>query len=182
MKIAIIGGGISGLLSARLLHPDHDICVFEANDYAGGHSNTVRFEAFGNRYAVDTGFMVFNHRTYPNFVRLLQQLGISSRESDMSFSVRCGKSGLEYQGNSLNGLFAQRRNIFRVSFHHMLLDILRFNRSARQFLKEGDDRLELGEYLARCRYSRPFIDNYLVPMGWSLYTLDTGGQGPECIG
>jgi predicted NAD/FAD-binding protein len=170
MRIAIVGGGISGLLSARLLARDHELCVFEANDYAGGHTNTVVFEAFGNRYAADTGFMVFNDRTYPNFIRMLKQLGVSARESDMSFSVRCGKSGLEYQGSSLNGLFAQRRNIFRASFHRMLLDILRFNRGARELLRDGDDSLELGEYLRRRRYSRPFIENYLVPMGAAIWS------------
>ena len=162
MKIAVIGAGISGLLAARLLTRDNDIHVFEANDYAGGHTNTVSFEAFGNRYAADTGFMVFNDRTYPNFVTMLRLLGLSARQSDMSLSVRCSKTGLEYQGSSLNGLFAQRSNIFRRSFHRMLLDVLRFNRSARDLLLEGDDDLELGEYLARGRYSRQFIDNYLI--------------------
>ena len=170
MKIAIIGAGISGLLSARLLHKDNDIHVFETNSYAGGHTNTVAFEAFGNRYAADTGFMVFNDRTYPNFVRMLKQLGVPAQASDMSFSVRCCRSGLEYSGSSLNGLFAQRRNMFRPSFHCMLLDILRFNRGARGFIRDGDDTLELGEYLARQRYSRQFIDNYLVPMGASIWS------------
>ncbi len=170
MKIAIVGAGISGLLSARLLHKDHDIHVFEADAYAGGHTNTVAFEAFGNRYATDTGFMVFNDRTYPNFVRLLQMLGVSARDSNMSFSVRCARSGLEYQGSSLNGIFAQRRNLFRPSFHRMLKDILRFNRSARILLLKNDDDLELGQYLARNRYSRQFIDHYLVPMGSAIWS------------
>ena len=149
MKIAIVGTGISGMLAARLLAQDNDLHVFEANNYVGGHTNTVSFEAFGSRYAVDTGFMVFNDRTYPNFIRMLRLLGLSGRWSDMSFSVRCSKSGLEYQGSSLNGLFAQRRNLFRPSFHRMILEILRFNRSARELLREEDDSLEMGEYLAR---------------------------------
>ncbi len=170
MKIAIIGTGISGMLAARLLAPDNDIHVFEANRYVGGHSNTVAFEAFGSRYAVDTGFMVFNDRTYPNFVGMLRLLGISGRVSDMSFSVSCGKSGLEYQGSSLNGLFAQRCNLFRPSFHRMLRDILRFNRSARELLHEEDEGLEMGEYLMRGRYSRHFIDHYLVPMGAAIWS------------
>ena len=170
MKIAVIGSGISGLLTARLLHKGHDVHVFEADSYAGGHTNTVSFEAFGNRYAADTGFMVFNDRTYPNFIKMLQLLGVSARESDMSFSVRCGKSGLEYQGSSLNGLFAQRRNLFRVSFHRMLLDVLRFNRSARELLRGGDDDLELGAYLTRRGYSRQFVRNYLVPMGAAIWS------------
>jgi predicted NAD/FAD-binding protein len=170
MKIAIVGAGISGLLAARLLAAENDIRVFEANNYAGGHTNTVTFEAFGKRYSADTGFMVFNDRTYPNFVKMLQLLGVPARESDMSFSVRCGRSGLEYQGSSLNGLFAQRSNIFRPSFHHMLWDIVRFNRSAIDFLREPDSGLELGEYLARNRYGRPFIQNYLVPMGAAIWS------------
>ncbi len=170
MKIAIIGGGISGLLSARLLARGNEICVFETNDYAGGHTNTVEFEAFGDRYAADTGFMVFNDRTYPNFIRMLGQLGVCGQASDMSFSVRCARSGLEYQGTSLNGLFAQRRNIFRPSFHRMLLDIVRFNRSARELLQDGDDSLELGEYLASRGYSRSFIEHYLVPMGAAIWS------------
>ncbi|MBP1610158.1 MAG: hypothetical protein H6Q04_2393 [Acidobacteria bacterium] len=170
MKIAIVGAGVSGLLAARLLAAENDIHVFEANHYAGGHTNTVTFEAFGKRYSADTGFMVFNDRTYPNFVKMLQRLGVPARESEMSFSVRCGKSGLEYQGSSLNGLFAQRSNIFRPSFHHMLWDILRFNRSAVDFLREKDFSLTLGEYLACNHYSRPFIRNYLVPMGAAIWS------------
>ena len=165
MRIAIIGSGISGLLSARLLAADHDIHVFEANDYAGGHTNTVSFEAFGRRYAADTGFMVFNDRTYPNFLRMLQMLGVPARNSDMSFSVRCDKTGLEYQGSSLNGLFAQRRNLLRPSFYRMLLDVLRFNRQSLELLQGEDDELELGQYLERNRYSREFIDHYLDSHG-----------------
>jgi uncharacterized protein len=170
MKIAIVGAGISGLLAARLLAGENDIHVFEANGYVGGHTNTVTFEAFGKQYSADTGFMVFNDRTYPNFVKMLQLLGVPARESDMSFSVRCGRSGLEYQGSSLNGLFAQRSNIFRPSFHHMLWEILRFNRSAVDFLREQNSSLELGEYLALNHYSRFFIQNYLVPMGAAIWS------------
>ena len=105
MKIAVIGSGISGLLAARLLADEHEVHVFEANNYVGGHTNTVSFEAIGQSYAADTGFMVFNNRTYPNFTRLLQMLDVPARMSDVSFSVRCDKTGLEYQGSSLNGLF-----------------------------------------------------------------------------
>ena len=170
MKIAIIGSGISGLLSARLLAADHEIHVFEANSYAGGHTNTVSFEAFGRQYAADTGFMVFNDRTYPNFVRMLQMLDVPARDSDMSFSVRCDKTGLEYQGSSLNGLFAQRRNLVRPSFYRMLLDVLRFNRQSLELLQGEDYELELGEYLDRNRYSREFIDHYLIPMGAAIWS------------
>ena len=170
MKIAIIGSGISGLLVARLLAADHEIHVFEANDYAGGHANTVPLAAFGQTYPVDTGFMVFNDRTYPNFIRMLGRLGVAARWSDMSFSVRCDKSGLEYQGSSLNGLFAQRRNLLRPSFYRMLIDILRFNRQSLELLQSEDDGLELGDYLQRNRFSRQFIENYLVPMGAAIWS------------
>lgn len=170
MRIAIIGSGISGLLAARLLAADHDIHVFEANTYAGGHTNTVAFETFGRQYAADTGFMVFNDRTYPNFVRMLQMLDVAARYSDMSFSVRCDKTELEYQGSSLNGLFAQRRNLVRPSFYRMLLDVLRFNRRSVELLFGKDYDLELGQYLERNRYSREFIDYYLVPMGAAIWS------------
>jgi len=170
MRIAIIGSGISGLLAARLLATDHDIQVFEANNYVGGHTNTVSFEAFGRQYAADTGFMVFNDRTYPNFIRLLQKLGVPARNSDMSFSVRSDKTGLEYQGSSLNGLFAQRRNLFRPSFYRMLRDVLRFNRQSLELLQGEDNDLELGQYLDKNRYSREFIDHYLIPMGAAIWS------------
>ena len=182
MKIAVVGSGISGLLSARLLADEHEVHMFEANSYAGGHTNTVEFEAFGSRYAADTGFMVFNDRTYPNFVEMLQMLGVPARWSDMSFSVRCDRTGLEYQGSSLNGLFAQRRNLLRPSFYRMLLDVLRFNRRSLELLRGGtvptglppppdyDDELELGQYLDRNRYSRQFIEHYLVPMGAAIWS------------
>ena len=163
------------LLTARLLARDHEVCVFEANDYAGGHTNTVSFEAFGNRYAVDTGFMVYNERTYPNFVRMLRLLGVSGRPSDMSFSVRCSRSGLEYQGSSLNGLFAQRRNLFSRPFYRMLRDILRFNRGARELLQEPEDGTTLGDYLQRRRYGPEFIDHYLVPMGAAIWSARPEG-------
>jgi len=170
MKIAIIGSGISGLLSARLLASDHEVHVFEANAYAGGHTNTVSFQAFGHSYAADTGFMVFNERTYPNLVRMLDLLNVPARNSDMSFSVRCDRTGLEYQGSSFSGLFAQRRNLLRPSFYRMLLDVLRFNRQSRELLREEGHDLELGEYLDRNRYSREFVDHYLVPMGAAIWS------------
>lgn len=170
MKIAVIGSGISGLLSARLLSAEHEVHVFEASDYAGGHTNTVEFEAFGRPYAADTGFMVFNDRTYPNFVEMLRTLSVPARWSDMSFSVRCDRTGLEYQGSSLNGLFAQRRNLLRPSFYRLLLDVLRFNRRSLELLRGDDNELPLGRYLDSNRYSRQFIEHYLVPMGAAIWS------------
>ena len=130
MKIAIIGSGISGLTCAYLLNRQHDITVFEASDWVGGHSHTVDVEVKGERFAIDTGFIVFNDWTYPNFILLLDQLGVASQPTEMSFSVRDPKSGTEYNGNNLNSLFAQRRNLLSPGFWGMLRDILRFNREA----------------------------------------------------
>jgi predicted NAD/FAD-binding protein len=170
MKIAVVGTGISGMLAARLLADEHDIDVFEAGDYVGGHSNTVDVEFRGRSYALDTGFMVFNDRTYPNFVRMLEALGVGWRCSDMSFSVSCERTGLEYQGSSLDGLFAQRRNAFRPGFHRMLWDIVRFNRHAVEWLESGDDETTLAEYVALGGYGKGFVDNYLIPMGAAIWS------------
>ncbi len=170
MKIAVIGGGISGNLVARLLAARHDVHLLEANSYLGGHTNTVEIEAFGSEYHVDTGFMVFNERNYPNFTRLLRALGIEAQDSDMSFSVRCDRTGLEYQGSSLNGLFAQRRNLVRFGFHRMLNDILRFNRRSRGLLTKDGSSLTLGEYLVSEQFGRQFTEHYLIPMCAAIWS------------
>jgi putative NAD(P)-binding protein len=130
MKIAIVGAGISGMVAAFLLHRKHDVTVFEAADYIGGHTNTITVDWQGTNYDVDTGFIVFNDWTYPRFIQLLDRLGVESQPSEMGFSVRCERTGLEYGGTTLNTLFAQRRNILRPAFHRMIRDILRFNREA----------------------------------------------------
>lgn len=129
-RIAIIGAGVSGLVCARLLATRHEVTLFEGDSHLGGHTRTVEFEAYGKPYAADVGFMVFNERTYPNFIRLLKLLKVASQPSDMSFSIRVDECDLEYQGSSMNGLFAQRRNLARPSFLRMLRDIVRFNREA----------------------------------------------------
>lgn len=172
MRIAVIGTGISGSLVARLLATEHDVTVFEANNYPGGHANTVDVSVEGEPFAVDTGFMIFNQRTYPNFCRLLQMLEIRSQPSDMSFSVCCGKTGLEYQGSSLDGLFAQRSNLLRPSFLRMLRDIARFNRlgmiaATRDTLKDGRS---VGEFVRECGVGRRFVDQYLVPMASAIWS------------
>jgi predicted NAD/FAD-binding protein len=172
MKIAIIGTGISGMVAAYLLNQEHDIAVFEANDYIGGHTHTVAVEQEGTTYAVDTGFIVFNERTYPNFVRLLQRLGVAPQPTSMSFSVTCERSGLEYNGTSLNTLFAQRRNLFRPSFYRMLRDILRFHAAALALLQSDAGVDTLGDYLITRRYSREFIDHYIIPMGAAIWSAD----------
>jgi uncharacterized protein len=172
MRIAIIGSGISGLTAARRLCQDHEITVFEANGYVGGHTNTIDVEAEGRSWAVDTGFIVFNDWTYPNFIALMNEIGVASQPSDMGFSVHCERSGLEYCGSSVNQLFAQRRNLVSPRFWTMIRDILRFNREAPRLLEGGEDALGLGDYLARERYSRGFIEQYVVPMGAAIWSTD----------
>ncbi|HSA65237.1 MAG TPA: FAD-dependent oxidoreductase [Nitrospira sp.] len=174
MRIAIVGTGISGMVAAYLLHRDHAITVFEAADYVGGHTNTLDVTLDGHTYAIDTGFIVFNDWTYPNFIRLLDRLGVESQPSDMSFSVRCERTGLEYNGTSLNALFAQRRNFLRPSFHRMILDILRFNRESLSLLDGPEPGPSLGDYLERGRYSREFIEQYIAPMGSAIWSAGPG--------
>ncbi len=171
MKIAIIGAGISGNTLAYHLHREHDISVFEAGGHAGGHSHTHVIQHGGQQIAVDTGFIVFNDRTYPNFVALLDKLGVASRPSSMSFSVKCEKTGLEYNGTSLNTLFAQRRNLLRPAFYRMIRDILRFNRESLELLGEGAE-IPLGEYLFERGYGRKFIDYYIIPMGSAIWSSE----------
>jgi predicted NAD/FAD-binding protein len=138
----------------------------------GGHSHTHEVEQAGRRYAVDTGFIVFNDRTYPHFVALLDELGVAAQPGSMSFSVRCEASGLEYNGTTLNTLFAQRRNLLRPSFLRMVHDILRFNREAPALLAEPGGELPLAELLARGRYGRGFVDHYILPMGAAIWSTD----------
>jgi predicted NAD/FAD-binding protein len=145
VKIAIIGAGVSGNVAAAGLHRDHEVTVFEAGAHVGGHSHTHRVRHEGRDFDVDTGFIVYNDRTYPGFARLLAELGVATQPSSMSFSVRCEASGLEYNGNTINTLFAQRRNFLRPSFHRMWRDILRFNRHAPQAVERGGSELTLGD-------------------------------------
>ena len=134
MKIAIIGSGISGLVCAHLLYKDFDLSIFEANDYIGGHTHTIDVTRADGSYAVDSGFIVFNRTTYPNFCRLLQQLGVDSKPTRMNFSVRCEKTGLEYGSASASTLFAQRRNILSPSYWRMVLDIFRLRRTLTAYI------------------------------------------------
>lgn len=172
MKIAIIGSGIAGNVAAYHLRREHDITIFEAGDHVGGHTHTHAIEQHGQSYNVDTGFIVFNDWTYPNFIALLDELGVPSQESAMSFSVRAEQSGIEYNGTSLNTLFAQRRNLLRPSFLRMIRDILRFNREAPALLDSTGDDITLGDYLAAQRYSRTFIEHYIIPMGAAIWSTD----------
>jgi predicted NAD/FAD-binding protein len=169
MRIAIIGTGISGLVAAYRLYRDHQITMFEANDYAGGHTNTVHVEIDGEGHAIDTGFIVFNNRTYPHFIELLDELRVASKATTMSFSVRDERTGLEYNGHSLNTLFAQRRNLLKPTLYRVLADILRFNREAMRLIDDGEDTT-VGQFLLLNRFSREFARFYLLPMGAAIWS------------
>lgn len=172
MKIAIVGSGIAGLTVAHHLHPQHEITLFEAGSHVGGHVHTHDVELDGKRFAVDSGFIVFNHRTYPHFTQLLADLEVDTQLSDMSFSVSCARTGLEYNGTSLNSLFAQRENLVKPAFWGMLRDILRFNREAPALLRDGGEEIALGDYLDRSRYGPLFRDYYILPMGAAIWSTD----------
>ncbi|OEE66915.1 FAD-dependent oxidoreductase [Enterovibrio norvegicus FF-33] len=175
MKIAIIGSGISGLTCAHYLHKEHDITLFEANNYIGGHTATVDVEVASGKYAIDTGFIVFNDRTYPNFQNLMTDIGMGAQESEMSFSVRNDDNGLEYNGHSMGSLFAQKRNLLNPKFYKFISEILRFNKEAREaytIATHGDPLIEqtLGDFLSRRDFSEYFCQNYILPMGAAIWS------------
>jgi predicted NAD/FAD-binding protein len=172
MKIAVVGAGIAGLGAAWLLHKQgHAVTLFEAADYLGGHSHTVEVNLNGVRAPVDTGFLVYNERTYPNLIALFDELGVASTESDMSFSVRVDECGLEWSGTNLASVFAQKRNLVSPRFWAMLADILRFNRETTRLLNEHRVAdVTLGEYLDDQRYGRLFRDWYLIPMAGAIWS------------
>ena len=172
MKIAIIGAGIAGNVAAYKLNQKHDITVFEAGAYVGGHTNTVMVKEQDREFAVDTGFIVFNDHTYPNFISLLDEIGQDSQASIMSFSVQADDDAIEYCSTTLNSLFAQRRNIIRPMFYRMVRDILRFNRTVSSNVEQFDEHQLLGSYLAVNGYSREFTDNYLIPMAAAIWSAE----------
>lgn len=171
-KIAIIGSGISGLTAGYILSRQHHVTLFEANDYLGGHTHTQDVQLNGKNYPVNTGFIVFNDWTYPNFIKLMEQLGVHSEPSNMSFSVRCENTGLEYNGNNLDTLFAQRRNLLRPRFWRMIRDILRFNKQSIQALQDNavDDGETVGAFFQRHGYSDDFVNLYIIPMGAAIWS------------
>ncbi|WP_027671134.1 NAD(P)/FAD-dependent oxidoreductase [Rheinheimera baltica] len=177
MRIAVVGGGISGMMSWYLLQQKYDVTLLEANNYLGGHTATKDVEVEGKRYAVDTGFIVFNNWTYPIFNRFIAELGVEFKHTTMSFSVKNPAKNLEYNGNTLTSLFAQRRNLLRPSFWLMLRDIVRFNALGKRLLQEdaADLELSLGEFLQKHRFGKAIKENYLLPMGaaiWSAGLVD----------
>ena len=166
-----MGGGIAGLSAAWLLHNIHNVTVYEQDNRLGGHSSTVDVGGPKGLIAVDTGFVVFNERTYPNLIELFRHIGVESRPSDMSFSVSLDDGRLEYGGSSLRALFAQGRNLFRRRFWQMIRDTLRFYREGPALLTEADaEHLSLGDYLLRERYSPGFIDDHLVPLAAAIWS------------
>lgn len=182
MRIAIVGSGVSGLVCAHLLHRQHEITVFEASEHVGGHVNTVEVEEHGRKIAVDTGFIVFNKRTYPRFVKLIEDLGVGYQETSMSFSVSCDRTGIEYNGTNLNGLFAQRLNLFRPSFLRMVKGILGFNRAAKAFLADHaaekptstSTPMTLRDFARSCRLDGLTESHYLIPMAAAVWSADPG--------
>lgn len=175
MKIAIVGSGISGMTCGHLLAEGHDVHMFEASERLGGHTHTHDVKTSSGQYRIDTGFIVFNDRNYPNFVKLMNSLEVESQESFMSFSVKVQRNGLEYNGTSINSLFCQRRNFFNPSFYRMIKDIMRFNKEATAFyLKHKDvdptSGQSLEQYLFDNKYSEEFTEHYIMPMGAAIWS------------
>lgn len=174
MNIAIVGSGISGMTAAYYLRRQHRVTVFEANDYAGGHTNTIDVEEDDSIIPVDTGFIVFNNRTYPNFLRLLGELGIAYQPTRMTFSVHCQRTGLEYRGADLNGLFAQRSNLIRPGHYWLLREMLRFNRQAERLLSSLDPDISVGDFFARHPFGRAFREQFFFPMASAIWSCPNG--------
>ena len=190
MRIAIVGTGVAGLVSAHLLHRRHDITVFESDARVGGHANTVDVEVDGRQHAVDTGFIVYNERNYPGFVALLRELGVATQSTAMSFGVSDAASGLEFRASNFNSIFAQRRNLVNPQFVRLLAEIVRFNRAARVLVDDeprwqGIDRIDgtaaaarhddeesVEEFVRRGNYSNAFVRQFLVPFGASIWSAD----------
>lgn len=170
MRIGIIGAGISGLTAAFRLYDEHDVSVFEANNYIGGHTNTITVEEDDKTVNVDTGFIVFNDRTYPNFISQMDELGVTSQETQMSFSVRCEQTGLEYRGADLNGLFAQRKNLLNPRFLRLLYDLVRFKGVAAPLLESEKETESVRQFLARNNFSKQFVEQYFLPMGSAIWS------------
>ena len=175
MRIAIIGAGISGLGCARQLSAyNHEVSVFEAEKRIGGHTATYDVKLGTRRYAIDTGFIVYNDNTYPNFIELMKTLGVATRPTSMGFSVSDETTGLEYAGENLNTLFAQRRNLVSPRFLRMVRDILRFNKQSVADLEAGRLATDqtLGEYLDQHGYSEAFARQYLLAMTSAIWSAD----------
>jgi predicted NAD/FAD-binding protein len=174
VKIAVIGSGISGLVAAHVLARKHDVHLYESEDRLGGHTHTHAIEVASGTYQVDTGFIVHNDRNYPNFVKLMGQLGVETQDSFMSFSVKVEENGLEYNGTNIDSLFCQRKNFFNPKFLRMIKDILRFNKKATQYFIDhqdvAPDKMTLEDYLLKNKYSKEFMEYYIMPMGAAIWS------------
>jgi len=171
-SVAIIGSGITGLASAWLLHPRYNVTLFEKNDYLGGHTHTIDVPEQDRQIPVDTGFIVYNDRNYPNLIGLFAQLGIPTRDTDMSFGFSLNQGELEYSGSSLNTLFAQRKNLFRLNHWRLLKEIMRFNKVAHRLLENpaAVTAMSLGDMLDAHQFSRDMREHYLLPMGAAIWS------------
>lgn len=180
MRIAIVGSGISGLVAGYYLRHHHDVTLFESDDRIGGHTNTIDCESDGQQVAIDSGFIVYNERTYPNFIRLLDELNVPTQSTRMSFSVSCEATGLEYNGTNLNGLFAQRSNLLSPEFWRMLADFRRFGKLSRIVLESADATETVDSFLSRHKFSDAFIRHYFLPMGAAIWSasFQAFGQFP----
>lgn len=174
MRIAVVGSGVSGLVAALRLAPDHDVTLFEADDRLGGHANTVDVDLPEGRFPVDTGFIVCNEPTYPNFLALLDELGVATKPSEMSFAVSVADGAVEYRASNLATLFAQPANLARPRFHRMVADIVRFNRAMRALAADPapDEDRSLAEVVEEGRYSAAFVEWFLVPFGSAIWSAD----------
>ncbi len=170
MKIAVVGTGISSLAASYALCDQHELTLFDAAAHIGGHTNTIDLQIGDEHRAIDTGFIVFSRANYPNFCRLIDELNVESQPTSMSFSVRCDQTGLEYNGGSLNGMFAQRRNLLRPRFYRMIREIIRFGQVGPKLLTGETDAITVKQYVARERFSDAFVKHYLVPLGASLWS------------
>lgn len=171
MRVAVVGSGVSGLVAARELSKKHEVVLLEGSDRIGGHTHTVTVMEGERPIPIDTGFIVFNTKTYPSFVRLLGELGVAWTPTEMSFSVRSDRRDFEYNGRDLSSLFSQPSNLLRPSFLRMVADILRFYREGRELLASGGER-PLIEWLKERRYSRAFIDDHLMPMVRAVWSAN----------
>jgi predicted NAD/FAD-binding protein len=172
VRVAIVGAGVSGLVVAHLLQREHEVTIFDAAGYAGGHTNTIRVDTPNETHEVDTGFIVFNDRNYPQFTRLLERLAVPWQASSMTFSVSDGRGEFEYNGSSPNGLFANRAHLVTPSFHRMVADFARFNRAAKRLLERDDAGPSLGDWLEEQRFSSAFINKLIVPQASAVWSAD----------
>lgn len=169
-RIAIVGSGIAGLSAAWLLSQSHDVSLYEKDDRAGGHANTVEIETRDGPVSVDTGFIVFNERNYPNLIAFLDRLGVATVRSSMSFAVSVAEGRMEYSGKLINGLFGQRRNIVRVRHWQLVSDILRFFREAERQVRDADPDMPMSRFLEQHNYSRTFIEDHILPISAAIWS------------